>query len=36
MVGNGYAVGHAELALDLVRSSPFVRRKFERALGSNP
>lgn len=36
MVGNGYAVGHAELALNLVRTSAFVRRKFERALGSNP
>lgn len=36
VVGNGYAVGHAELALDLVRSSAFVRRKFERALSSNP
>lgn len=34
IVGNGYAVGHAALALALVRTSPFVRRKFERALGS--
>ena len=36
IVGNGYAVGHAELALDLVRQSSFVRRKFERALGTAP
>jgi len=33
IVGNGYTPGHAELALDLVRSEPAVRRLFERRLG---
>ena len=32
LVGNGYTPGHAELALDLVRSEPAVRRLFERRL----
>ena len=32
IVGNGYTPGHAELALDLVRSEPAVRRLFERRL----
>lgn len=29
VIGNGYAPGHARLALDLVRHHPFVRRTFE-------
>ncbi|MDE2160985.1 MAG: zinc-binding dehydrogenase, partial [Burkholderiales bacterium] len=29
IVGNGYARGHAELALDLLRRSPRLRRLFE-------
>ncbi|MBV9830480.1 MAG: L-erythro-3,5-diaminohexanoate dehydrogenase, partial [Marmoricola sp.] len=32
IVGNGYTPGHAELALDLVRSEPGVRTLFERRL----
>ena len=32
IIGNGYAPGHAELTLDLVRREPFVRRTFERVL----
>jgi L-erythro-3,5-diaminohexanoate dehydrogenase len=28
LVGNGYTPGHAELALDLYRSTPGVRRLF--------
>jgi L-erythro-3,5-diaminohexanoate dehydrogenase len=34
LVGNGYTPGHAELALDLVRSEPAVRRLFEARLAS--
>jgi L-erythro-3,5-diaminohexanoate dehydrogenase len=30
LVGNGYSAGHAELAIDLVRSVPGVRRIFEQ------
>lgn len=30
LVGNGYVPGHAELALDLVRSEPGVRSLFDR------
>lgn len=30
LVGNGYVPGHADLALDLYRSEPGVRRLFER------
>ena len=33
IVGNGYTPGHAELALDLLRSTPAVRALFERRLG---
>jgi L-erythro-3,5-diaminohexanoate dehydrogenase len=29
LVGNGYSAGHAELAIDLVRSVPGVRRLFD-------
>ncbi|HYN29201.1 MAG TPA: L-erythro-3,5-diaminohexanoate dehydrogenase [Dermatophilaceae bacterium] len=32
LVGNGYVPGHADLALDLVRSEPEVRRLFEARL----
>jgi L-erythro-3,5-diaminohexanoate dehydrogenase len=32
LVGNGYAPGHADLALDLLRSQPGLRRLFERRL----
>jgi len=30
IVGNGYVPGHAELALEIVRREPMVRRLFER------
>jgi len=33
LVGNGYVPGHAELALDLLRTEPGVRALFERRLG---
>ncbi len=29
LVGNGYSAGHAELAIDLVRSVPGVRQIFD-------
>ena len=32
LVGNGYVPGHAELALDLLRSNDGVRGLFERRL----
>jgi L-erythro-3,5-diaminohexanoate dehydrogenase len=32
LIGNGYLPGHAELALDLVRTEPGVRRLFEARL----
>lgn len=32
IIGNGYAPGHAELTLDLLRTDPFVRRVFERVV----
>jgi L-erythro-3,5-diaminohexanoate dehydrogenase len=32
VVGNGYVPGHADLALEIVRSSPAVRALFERRL----
>ena len=32
IVGNGYVPGHADLALDIVRSTPAVRALFERRL----
>jgi L-erythro-3,5-diaminohexanoate dehydrogenase len=32
LIGNGYVPGHAELALDLIRTSPAVRELFERRL----
>jgi L-erythro-3,5-diaminohexanoate dehydrogenase len=33
LVGNGYSAGHAELAIDLIRSEPGVRRIFETRTG---
>jgi L-erythro-3,5-diaminohexanoate dehydrogenase len=38
LVGNGYVPGHAELALDLVRTTPGLRTLFERRVpeGSQP
>ena len=32
LIGNGYASGHADLALDVLRGSPDVRRLFEERL----
>jgi L-erythro-3,5-diaminohexanoate dehydrogenase len=32
LVGNGYVPGHADLALDLIRTTPSVRRLFERRV----
>jgi len=32
LIGNGYLPGHAELALDLLRSEPAVRRLFSERL----
>ena len=32
LIGNGYAPGHAELALDLIRTSPAVRSLFEHRV----
>jgi L-erythro-3,5-diaminohexanoate dehydrogenase len=32
LVGNGYVPGHAEFALDLLRTTPSVRRLFERRV----
>jgi L-erythro-3,5-diaminohexanoate dehydrogenase len=34
LIGNGYAPGHAELALDLVRATPAVRALFELRVAS--
>jgi L-erythro-3,5-diaminohexanoate dehydrogenase len=34
LVGNEYVPGHADLALDLVRGVPSVRKLFERRLAS--
>lgn len=34
LIGNGYVPGHADLALDLVRSNPSVRALFESRLES--
>jgi L-erythro-3,5-diaminohexanoate dehydrogenase len=36
LIGNGYVPGHAELALDLVRTSPAVRTLFERRVFHDP
>ena len=32
IVGNGFVPGHADLAIDIVRSDPAVRGLFERRL----
>jgi len=34
LVGNGYVPGHAEFALELVRTTPSVRRLFDMRVGS--
>ncbi len=34
LIGNGYAAGHAEVALDLVRTVPGVRELLEQRLGA--
>ena len=34
LIGNGYLPGHADLALDLLRSEPGVRRLFESRLAA--
>jgi L-erythro-3,5-diaminohexanoate dehydrogenase len=34
LVGNGYVPGHAAFALDLIRTTPSVRRLFERRVGA--
>jgi L-erythro-3,5-diaminohexanoate dehydrogenase len=36
LIGNGYAPGHAELALDLIRANPAVRSLFERRIFHDP
>ena len=37
LVGNGYVPGHADLALNLIRSTPALRALFERrVLGGQP
>jgi L-erythro-3,5-diaminohexanoate dehydrogenase len=35
MIGNGYAAGHADFALDVLRSAPGARRLFEDRLASH-
>jgi L-erythro-3,5-diaminohexanoate dehydrogenase len=35
LIGNGYLPGHADLALDLIRAEPGVRRLFEARLVEN-
>ena len=35
MIGNGYAAGHADFALDVLRTSPGARRLFEDRLASH-
>jgi len=34
LVGNGYVPGHADFALDLIRTTPSVRQLFERRVGT--
>jgi L-erythro-3,5-diaminohexanoate dehydrogenase len=34
LIGNGYVPGHAELALDLLRGEPGVRKLFEERLAT--
>ncbi len=35
LVGNGYVPGHAQLALELIRTEPGVRALFERRIGEH-
>jgi L-erythro-3,5-diaminohexanoate dehydrogenase len=35
LIGNGYAAGHADFALDVLRASPGARRLFENRLGAH-
>jgi L-erythro-3,5-diaminohexanoate dehydrogenase len=35
LIGNGYLPGHAELALDLLRTEPGLRTLFDRRLASH-
>ncbi len=35
LIGNGYVPGHADLALDLIRAEPGVRRLFEARLADD-
>jgi L-erythro-3,5-diaminohexanoate dehydrogenase len=35
MIGNGYVPGHADLALDLVRRHPGVRRLFSDRISGH-
>ncbi|MBA2662794.1 MAG: L-erythro-3,5-diaminohexanoate dehydrogenase [Bradymonadaceae bacterium] len=35
LIGNGYAEGHAELTLEMVRKYPVVRRQIEALMDSN-
>jgi L-erythro-3,5-diaminohexanoate dehydrogenase len=32
LIGNGYVPGHAEMALDLLRAEPGVRKIFDERL----
>jgi L-erythro-3,5-diaminohexanoate dehydrogenase len=34
LIGNGYVPGHADFALDLIRTTPSARRLFERRVAS--
>ena len=34
LIGNGYVPGHADLALDLLRSEPCLRELFESRYAS--
>ncbi|HYX91266.1 MAG TPA: L-erythro-3,5-diaminohexanoate dehydrogenase [Myxococcaceae bacterium] len=36
IIGNGYVPGHADLALELLRSEPRLRELFEQRYGSRP
>jgi hypothetical protein len=33
LIGNGYAPGHADYALELIRANPAVRQLFDARLG---
>jgi L-erythro-3,5-diaminohexanoate dehydrogenase len=34
LIGNGYVPGHADLAMDLLRTEPGVRALYERRLAA--